>query len=54
MNSFTYGVSDNFYLMVSTLKYKQDSTSVDLKKSLEVNTDIRITGQKYDCETRRF
>jgi hypothetical protein len=35
MNSFTYGgVSDNFYLMVSTLKYKQDSTSVDLKKSL--------------------
>jgi hypothetical protein len=38
MNSFTYGgVSDNFYLMVSTLKYKQDSTSVDLKKSLEVS-----------------
>ncbi len=38
MNSFTYGsVSDNFYLMVSTLKYKQDSTAVDLKKSLEVS-----------------
>jgi hypothetical protein len=38
MNSFTYGgVSDNFYLMVSTLKYKQDTTSVDLKKSLEVS-----------------
>jgi hypothetical protein len=37
MNSFAYGtVSDNFYLMVSTLKYKQDSTAVDLKKSLEV------------------
>jgi hypothetical protein len=40
MNSFTYGgVSDNFYLMVSTLKYKQDSTSVDLKKSLEVSLE---------------
>jgi hypothetical protein len=38
MNSFAYGgVSDNFYLMVSTLKYKQDTTSVDLKKSLEVS-----------------
>jgi hypothetical protein len=38
MNSFSYGgVSDNFYLMVSTLKYKQDSTAVDLKKSLEVS-----------------
>lgn len=38
MNSFAYGsVLDNFYLMVSTLKYKQDSTAVDLKKSLEVS-----------------
>jgi hypothetical protein len=38
MNSFAYGgVSDNFYLMVSTLKYKQDTTAVDLKKSLEVS-----------------
>lgn len=38
MNSFASGsVSDNFYLMVSTLKYKQDSTAVDLKKSLEVS-----------------
>tara|TARA_R110000868_G_scaffold167991_3_gene402565 strand:+ start:944 stop:2578 length:1635 start_codon:yes stop_codon:yes gene_type:complete len=36
MNSFAYGsVLDNFYLMVSTYKYKQDSTSVDLKKSME-------------------
>ncbi len=38
MNSFAYGsVLDNFYLMVSTFKYKQDSTAVDLKKSLEVS-----------------
>jgi hypothetical protein len=38
MNSFAYGgVSDNFYLMVSTLKYKQDTTAVDLKKSFEVS-----------------
>ncbi|MEZ7515697.1 hypothetical protein [Flavobacterium frigidarium] len=38
MNSFAYGsVSDNFYLMVSTYKYKQDSTTVDLKKSMEVS-----------------
>ena len=37
MNSFAYGsVLDNFYLMVSTYKYKQDSTAVDLKKSMEV------------------
>lgn len=37
MNSFAYGtISDDFYLMVSTLKYTQDSTAVDLKKSLEV------------------
>lgn len=37
MNSFAYGsVLDNFYLMVSTYKYKQDSVSVDLKKSMEV------------------
>lgn len=37
MNSFALGgVSDEFYLMVSTYKYKQDSTAVDLKKSLEV------------------
>jgi flagellar basal body-associated protein FliL len=37
MNSFAYGgVTDNFYLMVSTYNYKQDSTAVDLKKSLEV------------------
>ncbi|NRT14343.1 hypothetical protein HNP99_000683 [Flavobacterium sp. 28A] len=37
MNSFAYGnVLDNFYIMVSTYKYKQDSTSVDLKKSMEV------------------
>ncbi len=36
MNSFAYGsVLDNFYLMVSTYKYKQDSVSVDLKKSME-------------------
>jgi hypothetical protein len=36
MNSFAYGsLLDNFYLMVSTYKYKQDSTSVDLKKSME-------------------
>jgi hypothetical protein len=40
MNSFAYGgVSDNLYLMVSTLTYKQDSTSVDLKKSLEVTLE---------------
>ena len=38
MNSFAYGsVSDNFYLMVSTYKYKQDTTTVDLKKSMEVS-----------------
>lgn len=38
MNSFAYGsVLDNFYLMVSTYKYKQDSTAVDLKKSMEVS-----------------
>src|SRR3970040_71916 len=37
MNSFALGgVTDDFYLMVSTYKYKQDSTAVDLKKSLEV------------------
>lgn len=37
MNSFAYGsVMDNFYLMVSTYKYKQDSAAVDLKKSMEV------------------
>ncbi|WP_040473656.1 hypothetical protein [Flavobacterium frigoris] len=37
MNSFAIGgVADEFYLMVSTYKYKQDSTAVDLKKSLEV------------------
>jgi hypothetical protein len=36
MNSFAYGsLLDNFYLMVSTIKYKQDS-QIDLKKSLEV------------------
>jgi len=36
MNSFAYGsFVDNFYLMVSTIKYKQDST-IDLKKSMEV------------------
>jgi hypothetical protein len=36
MNSFAYGsLLDNFYLMVSTVKYKQDS-QIDLKKSLEV------------------
>ncbi|MBC5839442.1 hypothetical protein [Flavobacterium muglaense] len=38
MNSFAYGsVLDNFYLLVSTYKYKQDSTAVDLKKSMEVS-----------------
>lgn len=36
MQSFAYGsLIDNFYLMVSTLKYKQE-TQIDLKKSMEV------------------
>lgn len=36
MQSFAYGsFKDNFYLMVSTMKYKQDVT-VDLKKSIDV------------------
>jgi hypothetical protein len=36
MQSFVYGsVLDNFYLMVSTIKYKQEA-EIDLKKSLEV------------------
>ncbi|KDN55228.1 hypothetical protein [Flavobacterium seoulense] len=36
MQSFVYGsMIDQFYLMVSTLKYKQE-TQVDLKKSVEV------------------
>lgn len=35
MQSFTYGsFVDNFYIMVSTLKYKQE-TKIDLSKSLE-------------------
>ncbi len=38
MNSFAYGdVNGEFYLMVSTYQYKQDTTAVDLKKSLEVS-----------------
>ncbi len=37
MQSFTYGnFTGNFYLMVSTMKYKQE-TEVDLKKSMEVS-----------------
>ena len=40
MNSFAYGsVLDNFYLMVSTYKYKQDSVSVDLKKYI-ISTNV--------------
>ena len=36
MQSFAYGsFIDNFYLMVSTIKYKQDA-EIDLKKSMEV------------------
>lgn len=36
MQSFAYGsFLDNFYLMVSTIKYKQDA-QIDLKKSMEV------------------
>jgi hypothetical protein len=36
MQSFAYGsFVDNFYLMVSTIKYKQES-EIDLKKSMEV------------------
>ncbi|PRZ26344.1 hypothetical protein [Flavobacterium granuli] len=36
MQSFAYGsFTDNFYLMVSTLKYKQE-TEIDLKKSIDV------------------
>ena len=36
MQSFTYGsLIDNFYLMVSTLKYKQEG-QIDLKKTMEV------------------
>jgi len=36
MQSFAYGsFVDNFYLMVSTIKYKQDA-EIDLKKSMEV------------------
>ena len=35
MQSFTYGsMIDNFYLMVSTLKFKQE-TQIDLKKSMD-------------------
>jgi hypothetical protein len=41
--------------MVSTLKYKQDSTSVDLKKSLEVSLQtLESKGKKYDCEKEDF
>ncbi|RVT78221.1 hypothetical protein EOD40_02995 [Flavobacterium sufflavum] len=37
MQSFAYGsLIDNFYLMVSTFKYKQE-TQIDLKKSMEVS-----------------
>ncbi|MBA0883360.1 phenylalanine--tRNA ligase subunit alpha [Flavobacterium undicola] len=37
MQSFAYGsLIDNFYLMVSTLKFKQE-TQIDLKKSMEVS-----------------
>ncbi|MEO8253888.1 MAG: hypothetical protein ABI554_05815 [Flavobacterium sp.] len=37
MQSFAYGsLLDNFYLMVSTLKYKQEA-QIDLKKSMEVS-----------------
>jgi hypothetical protein len=36
MQSFAYGsFVDNFYLMVSTIKYKQEA-EIDLKKSMEV------------------
>jgi hypothetical protein len=37
MQSFAYGsLIDNFYLMVSTFKYKQE-TQIDLKKTMEVS-----------------
>lgn len=39
MQSFAYGsFLDNFYLMVSTIKYKQE-TEIDLKKSMEVTLE---------------
>jgi hypothetical protein len=45
--SFVY-----FYLMVSTIKYKQES-EIDLKKSMEVTLNSPRSA-KYDCKTRGF
>lgn len=40
MQSFAYGgLLENFYLMVSTIKYKQQ-TEIDLQKSLDVSIEI--------------
>jgi hypothetical protein len=46
--SFVY-----FYLMVSTIKYKQES-EIDLKKSMEVTLNRITRSAKYDCKTRGF
>jgi hypothetical protein len=41
---------DNFYLIVSTIKYKQESE--DLKKSMEVTSQTQNHKErKYDCKT---
>ncbi|MFV5696849.1 hypothetical protein ACM55H_00645 [Flavobacterium sp. ZT3R17] len=59
MQSFAYGsVSDHFYLMVSTLKYKKE-TEIDLKKSmdgalqsLEVQGAKNMIVKQEDFETK--
>ncbi|MBP6181782.1 hypothetical protein [Flavobacterium sp.] len=59
MQSFVYGsVSDHFYLMVSTLKYKKE-TEIDLKKSmdgalqsLEVQGAQNMIVKQEDFETK--
>jgi hypothetical protein len=59
MQSFVYGsVSDHFYLMVSTLKYKKE-TEIDLKKSmdgalqsLEVQGAKNMIVKQEDFETK--